>query len=153
MREVPKKNYIIMLLVIIFVVVITIALANAYNNRVKKTSVMSNFLSEINEKDLDTYIKENPNIVIYVADKYNLDNDEQEEKIKKLMIESNISDYFVYLSPNDNKKLFSSLSKNYDGNISTEEMPVLIVFEEGKIVNCYYDIDKIDLNEVIGVLK
>ena len=102
MRDIPKKNYFILLIMMLFVITITIALMNIYNNRIKKTSIMYNYLSEIKENDLDAYLIENPNIIIYMADKYDLSNSQIEKKLKKQMIKNNINDYFVFLNLNDN---------------------------------------------------
>lgn len=154
MREVPKKNYIIMFVIVACVVIATIALANAYNNRDKETRVMYNYLSEIKKKDLDTYLLEKPNAIIYVADKYNLDNEDLEEQIKNKIVELNAVDYFVYLDlKDDDINFLQKFNQKYNGNLEDGKFPILIVMEEGKIANYYYDINEINLNEITGELK
>ena len=133
MRDIPKKNYFILLIMILSVVAITIVLMNAYNNRVKKTSIMYNYLSEIKENDLDAYLIENPNIVIYIADKYDLSNNQVEKKLKKKMIKLNISDYFVFLNLNNDMDFINQLNEKYYGNVE-KNLPVIVVFEDGKIM-------------------
>ena len=102
MREVPKKNYIIMLIIIITIVLVTIFLSNIYNNRFQKTSVLYNYLSEIKKKDLDSYLVEKPEIIIYASNKYNNSNEEQEKKLMQQIIDNNIYEYIVYLNLEDN---------------------------------------------------
>lgn len=152
MRDIPKKNYFILLIMILSVVAITIVLMNAYNNRVKKTSIMYNYLSEIKENDLDAYLIENPNIVIYIADKYDLSNNQVEKKLKKKMIKLNISDYFVFLNLNNGMDFINQLNEKYYGNVE-KNLPVIVVFEDGKIKESFYDLNDTSINKIMGELK
>lgn len=152
MREVPKKNYFIMLIIIVVIAITTIALANIYNKHNVKTSVMYNYLSEIKINDFDVYIVENPNTIIYIGDKYNVDNDAIEKKIMKKMIELNVSDYFVYLNLTDNIDYIDRLNKKYNVNIS-KDLPVIVVFDDGKIKTIYSDLKNIDIKSITGDLK
>ncbi len=152
MREVPKKNYFIMLVIIITIVIVTIVLASVYNKNNMKTSIMYNYLSEIKINDFDVYIVENPNTIIYIGDKYSVDNDAIEKKIKNKIIELNVSDYFVYLNLTDNIEYIDKLNERYDVNIS-KDLPVIVVFEDGKIKNVYSDLKNLDLKAIIGDIK
>ena len=153
MREVPKKNYIIMLIIIITIVLVTIFLSNIYNNRFQKTSVLYNYLSEIKKKDLDAYLVEKPDIIIYASNKYNNSNEEQERKIMQQIIDNNIYEYIVYLNLEDKKlNILNSINKKYDGKLKNK-LPVLIVFENGKIKEAYYDLEKIDFEKITENLK
>lgn len=154
MREVPRKNYIIMILIVLSVVIITIALGNAYNNREKKMSDFYMFLPEIKVNDLDTYLLENPNVVIYISDKYNLENEIIEEKMEKEITELNVKNYFVYLDTNDITDSFlKKFNKKYNGNIDITKTPIIVIINEGKVVNYYNIIDDFKLSEIIGDVK
>ncbi len=140
-------------IIIFTVVIVTIALANIYNKNIKKTSIMYNYLSEIKKKDIDTYIIEKPNIILYIADKYDISNNKIEKKIKNKLTDYNITNYFIFLHLNNNNKSFINyLNKKYSGNLE-QKLPMIIIFEEGKIKKCYYDLEKIDFNEIIGDIK
>ena len=153
MREVPKKNYIIMLIIIITIVLVTIFLSNIYNNRFQKTSVLYNYLSEIKKKDLDSYLVEKPEIIIYASNKYNNSNEKQETKIMQQIIDNNIYEYIVYLNLEDKKlNILNSINKKYDGKLKNK-LPVLIVFENGKIKEAYYDLEEIDFEKITENLK
>ena len=153
MREVPKKNYIIMLIIIISIIIVTIFLSNQYNTRFKRTSVLYNYLSEIKKKDLDSYLIEKPDIIIYASNKYNNSFELQEEKIMQEIMDNNIYDYFVYLNLEDKKlNIFNELNKKYNGNLKNQ-LPVLIIFENGEIKNAYYDLDKIDFTNITEAIK
>lgn len=153
MREVPKKNYLITLLIFVAIVILTITLSNIYKNQIRKTSIMYNYLSEIKNKDLSTYLLEKPNIIIYISDKYDISNEKLEEKLKRDMINYNISDYFVFLNIDQNNLEFiDQLNKKYTGNID-KKIPTFIVFEEGKIKKYYSDLENINLVEITGEIK
>ena len=152
MREIPKKNYIIMLVILVAIVITTITVASVYNNRLRKTSIMYNYLSEIKKKDIDTYLIEKSNIILYISDKYDLTHEEIEQKLKNDMINYNISNYFVYLNVNNDLDFIEKINKKYAGNLN-KKIPVLIVFEEGKIKNAYYDLENINLEEITGDIK
>lgn len=153
MRKVPLKNYIIMSIILIAIVITTIFLANIYNNRFTKTSIMYNYLSEIKKKDIDTYLLEKPNIILYVSDKYDISNEKIEEKIKNNIIKYNAKEYFVYLDLNDNNKDFiDTLNKKYNGHIN-KQIPLIIIIEEGKIINTYYELENVDIKELTGDIK
>ncbi len=153
MREVPKKNYIIMLIIILSIIIVTIFLSNQYNTRFKRTSVLYNYLSEIKKKDLDSYLIEKPDIIIYASNKYNNSFELQEEKIMQEIMDNNIYDYFVYLNLEDKKlNIFNELNKKYNGNLKNQ-LPVLIIFENGEIKNAYYDLDKIDFTNITEAIK
>ena len=152
MREIPKKNYFIVLIIMIAVVCITIFLAHLYNTRYKKISIMYQYLQTINIKDLDTYILEKPSTIVYLSNKYKY-NDKLEKKLKKSINELNVSEYFVYLDINEeNDNIIEKINQKFNGNL-TKQIPVLIVFEEGKIKESYYDLENIDIHYVVGDLK
>lgn len=153
MREIPIKNYFILLIIIIVVALSTIILTNIYNNRFKTTSIMYNYLSEIKKNDLDTYLIEKPNIIIYIADKHDLSNDKIEKKLQKEIIKYNAKDYFVYLNINmNNLEFIDKLNKKYYGNIS-KQLPVLVVIEDGLISKSYSELNNINLKELTGDIK
>lgn len=153
MRKIPKKNYIIMIVIVLTTVITTIILANVYNRNIKNTSIMYNCLSEIKKKDFDTYIIEKPNIILYVADKYDISKNKIEKRIKNKIDNQNITDYFVFLNLNSNNMSFIDyLNTKYSGDLE-KKLPAIIIFEEGKIKKGYYDLEHLDLNEIIGDIK
>lgn len=153
MREVPTKNYIIMIIIVISIFASTIFLANIYNNRLKKTSIMYNYLSEIKKKDIDTYLVEKPNIILYISDKYDLSFEKTEKKLQEEIIKNNAKEYFVYLNiTNKNINFIDKLNMKYNGNIN-KQLPVIVVIEEGQITKTYYELDNVNLKELTGDIK
>lgn len=153
MREVPKKNYFIMLIIILSVIAITIVLSNIYNNKLKRTSIMYNYLSEIKIKDIDTYLIEKPYTILYISDKYDLSHNEEEKTIKNSITNYNLKDYFVFLNLNqENIDYIDKLNKKYNGQIR-KETPVIVIIEDGKIVQTIYQLKSINLKELTRDIK
>ena len=147
MREIPKKNYIIMLIIAVSVVLLTLISCNIYNTKYRKTSILTNYISEIKMKDLDTYLMEKPNSIIYISNK-SVNNTEQELKLKDKLIELNITDYIVYL--NIDKTNIKKFNQKFKSNIKIDELPIIVIIEDNKITK-EYSIDSIDLIEMVGV--
>lgn len=153
MREIPKKNYAIMTIIVLGIIIVTILLAQIYNNSFRKTSIMYNYLSEIKKGDIDTYLTEKPNIILYITDKYDISNDNIEQKIKNKIIKYNIKDYFVFLDLNQqNLNYIEYLNEKYDGTLKNK-IPMIIIFEEGKIKNVYYELENINFEQIVEDFK
>ena len=65
MREIPKKNYFILFIVIVFSLLIAFYFRNwykAYEDSYLSKSIVGNYLFQINYKELDNYLVENQNV-------------------------------------------------------------------------------------------
>ena len=85
MRKIPKKNYILLVLLLIMTVFSVFYIANWYTaskNFQLEDSIMKNFLGEIKESEIENYILENPETVIYVS----IGNDEKTKLSHNLFI-------------------------------------------------------------------
>lgn len=153
MKKIPVKNYFILLIIVILVAISTIILTNIYNNQLRKTSIMYNYLSEIKKNDIDTYLTEKPNIILYISDKYDITNNKIEEKLQNEIIKYNAKDYIIFLNINTkNIEFIDKLNKKYNGNIE-KKLPVLVVIEDSQIQKTYYDLENINLKELTGDMK
>ena len=153
MKKIPVKNYFILLIIVILVAILTIILTNIYNNRLRKTSIMYNYLSEIKKNDIDTYLTEKPNIILYISDKYDITNNKIEEKLQNEIIKYNAKDYIVFLNINTkNIEFIDKLNKKYNGKIE-KKLPVLVVIEDSQIQKTYYELENINLKELTGDMK
>ena len=72
MRKIPKKNYLILVIMLLGVVIITFSCRDFYNNNLKSTSVLYKYVRHMSKDDLKEYLFESPSLIIYVADKYEL---------------------------------------------------------------------------------
>lgn len=161
-KQIPKKNYIILSIIVIITVILTFLARNTYLEIKKaneKNSVMANFLVVLNEKELDNYILENQNAIIYFSDSKDEKNNEIEEKIKKLISEVGIENQMIFL---DYKKMNEQSikkfkNKYFDENIKDKNIGQytnIFIMENGKITTILYDEKTtLTIDDVTNLLK
>lgn len=156
-REIPKKNYIIMVIVVAVTVCLTFYLALWYKTikeYYQNNSVIAEVLSEIEEESLSSYLLDNPTTLIYVASSNDQEIKSFEKKFKKYITDNNLNNEIVYFDINglDNNHI-NNVLVNYTSS-SLEKLknivvPNLIYFENGEIVDILYikktNIKKIDI--------
>lgn len=139
-REIPRKNYIIVFAIGLLTMLIVLYMAEFYNNNKysEDKSVISDYLFNINIKELDNYLLENPDVVIYCADNENLENEKFEKKLRKLIIKEDLQKQFVFLDAkeikeNDIQKIQENYLSNKTKNVSLDYYPLILIITDGKI--------------------
>lgn len=134
-REVPKKNYLYLFLILLGSFLFLIYLYKwyeTYNETKLNTSIMNNYLTVINYNELDNYIIENKDAVIYVSILGNEDITKFEKKFKNIISEYNLKNDILYLDiSNEN---INSATKRLS---IEEEFPYLVVYTNGVITDTY----------------
>ncbi len=116
-REIPIKNYIILLIIVLSTVFITFHLANRY--RIEKdyfvpVSPLYDVLYEVKIDELDNYFLENPNTVIYTVSDKDKDFDNE---LKTFVINNNLTNDIVLINLSDG---FDDINHIFKGMISEE---------------------------------
>lgn len=127
MREIPQKNYILLGFVSVCVVLVCFVLMNMYkvnNKEVYYSSEVKDVVNEIVYDDLENYIQENPNFVIYINDSSKR-NKTVQKNLKKIIVDNNIQQYVVYMEKTDD------VVKKYNLNKSSS---IFVAYENGIIV-------------------
>jgi len=139
-REIPRKNYIIVFVIGLLTMLIVLYMAKFYNNNKynEDKSVISDYLFNINIKELENYLLENPDVVIYCADNENLENEKFEKKLRKLIIKEDLQKQFVFLDAkeikeNDIQKIQENYLSNKTKNVSLDYYPLVLIITDGKI--------------------
>ena len=134
-KEIPFKNYIILAVILIFTILLVVYLFNwqsIYQKNKLQESILDKYLMVINYNELDDYLVENKEAIVYVS----VLNDEKirmfENKFKNLIIKNNLNNKVLYLNLTNESV---EINKKYLGNLS--EVPTLIIFDEGKVVESY----------------
>ena len=146
MRQIPTKNYLFLCLIIFATILVTFVLANFYQNRHRETSILYNYLSEVTLDDLDAYLTEHEISIIYIDDKYNLDDNKEEEKFKEKIIENNLNGQFVFLDSNNiDDQFISSFNTNYHYHFE-ESYPTIIVMNKNGVIKTYTELNIDEIN-------
>lgn len=141
-RDIPLKNYLILLVVAIVTVLIVFYLGSWYNaskEYYKNNSILSEYLSEIKGDEINSYLVDNPEVVIYYASSKDETIKSFENEFKKLIEQNEIKDEIIYINSKDeNNNLISNLNSISDKQIDSIIIPNLIYIKEGKISKILY---------------
>lgn len=134
-KEIPFKNYIILAVILIFTILLVVYLFNwqsIYQKNKLQEPILDKYLMVINYNELDDYLVENKEAIVYVS----VLNDEKirmfENKFKNLIIKNDLNNKILYLNLTNESV---EINKKYLSNLS--EVPTLIIFDEGKVVESY----------------
>lgn len=161
MRDIPKKNYFILFLVLIVTVALTFY-ARAWYNTTKeyyaRNSVIKETVREINENEIYSYTLESPKFILYASSGTNVDIKNFESNLRKLIIKSEMVDDFVYLNLDNvdingfNAGLKSKFSSRVN-NFSDDSISTFYVFKDGKIVLIYNNVNEYSMKFLSNMFK
>ena len=142
MKNIPVKNYFILLIMLIGVIIVTFVGKNYYNNNLKKVNSLYKYANHINRDELKEYLGESSSLIIYIADKYDLNNEDAEDLIKDKIIELNLYNNFIYVDSRVfNDKFLGYFNNKYHTNFNIDNLPTIIIYDDGIVENIYYDIN------------
>ena len=154
-REIPIKNYII-LGVVLFITMLILyyfyCLVDVYKESKINIPIMDKYMSVINYNELDNYIVENPDTIIYVS----VLEDEKirgfEKEFKNKYKNKEIENELLYMNITDDIKDMDirdeMVSKYSINSLDMTDVPSLLVFNNGELSSIYsvrdndYDIDR-----------
>lgn len=156
LRVIPKRNYIILGTIIIITVLLLYYFymwIDAYNETKLNRPILDKYLEVINYNELEDYLVENPDTVIYVSVLENTKIRNFEKQFKSCLKRKEIDDDILYMNITDtiaDKAKVKEMNEKYMlNNLSIVDVPVITVFEDGKLKMIYsikdndYDIDKV----------
>ena len=147
-KKIPVKNYIYLSIIVIasiFIIFYLYRWYDTYRESKLNISIMNNYLSVINYNELDDYIIENKNAIIYVSKLGDEKINKFEKSIKNMVVENDLRNSMLYLDvTNDN---FDVVKEKLQINTS---LPCIVVYTNGKITDVYsitnnnYDMKKLN---------
>jgi hypothetical protein len=135
------KSYLILLFCFVVGIGLCIYVFSWYkviDNNKKNIPIIRGTLTEINDKELDNYILENSDTVLYLCTSNNVRCRNYEKDFKKIINSKSLKDYIVYvnLTGIDQVKFVKRFNEKYSYKTSLKtSYPALIVFEDGEIVD------------------
>ena len=135
MREIQKKNYYVLVVLLATTVLLTLYLSNLYLNKEKLTSDFYNYASVITPEDFDEFMTENSEVIIYISDKYDLSHNTFEKKFETKIDELNLKHNLIYIDKEDiTSEFLNKLKKSYEINLDLKKLPVVVVTVDKKVV-------------------
>ena len=154
-RKIPAKNYIILG----FVMVVTLLIlyyfycwVDVYKESKINIPILDKYMSIINYNELDNYIVENPNTIVYVSILEDEKIREFEKELKNKYKNNEIDNELLYMNITDDikdKNIKNEMTSKYMINsLSITDVPSVLVFNNGvlnsiySVSDNYYDIDR-----------
>lgn len=135
MKEIPKKNYLFLVVLLLVTTLLTLTLSNIYINKDKLVSDFYENSNKIKPDDFDQYIFEYSDFIIYISDKYDLSHETFEKKFENKINDLNLKNNLVFIDKSDiDKEFLEKLKNEYGINIDLEKTPVIIVIIDKKAV-------------------
>ena len=139
-RHIPLKNYVIV--AIIFIVTIGLALFlnnwyQSYQDYQQTIPILKGVLSEIRYNEIDNYINDNPNSIIYVGVADDMDCRKVEEDLKDIIVKHHLKDKIVYFNITDvsnRKDVLTSFNNQYVPNGKIYTYPAIAILDEGEVI-------------------
>ena len=140
-KEIPLKNYILLSIVLILTIVVVIYFflwKNTYEKSKLQTPILDDYLLVINYNELNNYLVENKDAIIYVSKL----NDESirlfENKFKNNINKNNLNNKILYLDLTEELKennIVKEINKKYGKEMT--EVPTIVIIKDGKISSSY----------------
>ena len=130
-----KKNYIYLAVLLVATVGLTFLFSTIYNKEVNSVSYSYEKLNKITSVEFEEYMMENPDTIVYVSDKNDLSNNKFEKKFVKKLENLNLLENAIYIEKEEiNNKFKELLKTNYDYKIDEKKLPMIIVVDNGEVV-------------------
>lgn len=137
-RNIPFKNYILLAITLILTVIVVIYFFMWHSNNEEnnlKTPIMDKYLRVINYNELDNFLVENKDSVIYISKLNNKEVRDFEKRFKLLINDYSLNNDILYLDLTDKN---TSKLKLGDKKIN---YPAILIYKNGEIIS-YFDINK-----------
>lgn len=156
MKNKLSKNYIILGLVLIVTIIIVsyfLKWYSTYQDSKLNTMILDEYLQVIRYNELQDYLVENKDTIIYISKLNNQEIRTFEKKFKNVIIKYNLNNSILYLNITDENTNNFKI-ENITKNNSIKELPLLIIYRDGKIYNIYnIKENNYNINLLINYLK
>ena len=152
-REIAFKNYIILALVLILTIIGVIYIFMWYSSKEKsklELPILDDYIMPINYNELNDYIVENKDAVIYTSVLNDVNIRLFENKFKNVIIKNNLNSSILYLDLTNEIKdnnVLLKMEKKYGTKV---DIPSVMVFRDGVLTDVYnikednYNIKKLE---------
>lgn len=164
LRNIPLKNYIILGVVILFTGLLLYYFymwVDVYKESKINIPILDKYMTVINYNELDNYIVENPNTIVYVSVLEDEKIREFEKKLKGKYKSNELDNEILYMNITKDlkdKDIKNDMISRYSlNNLNITDVPCVLVFNDGLLKSIYsvsdndYDIDRfvIYLNNIL----
>lgn len=166
LREIPKKNYLILGIILIVTVLALYYFYmwfDVYNDSKLNKPILDRYMEVINYNELDNYIVENPDSIIYVSILDDMEIREFEKNFRNSFRNKKIDGEILYLdlteSIKDTAIIKDMMNKYFVNSLNISDVPCILVIRDGIVKSIYnikdnnYDVNKLELFLNDNILK
>ena len=160
-REIPFKNYVILGIVIVvtmFILYYFYMWIDAYKESKINIPILDKYMTVINYNELDNYLVENPDTIVYVSVLENEEIRVFEKKLKNKYRDNMLVHEVLYMDVTNNLKdnnTVVEMKNRYSlNNLNITDIPCVLVFSNGVLTSIYsiYD-NEYDINKMVSYVN
>lgn len=153
MKKIPLKNYFILVLLLAVSSIVVLYFINWYKAIQRHASIIPEYISEIKYLEIDNYIIENLDFVIYLSSKEDNKIMNFEKSFKNWLVDEDLLKEIIFMDIDQfDIKQFSK--KYYNNYIETKKDVMIIVIENQKVKNILsMSANEIKIDDVKNFLK
>ena len=138
LRVIPTKNYITIFTIIVLTFILSLSVFVYFNAKQKDKEnipIIRGVIPEIEVKELDSYISEHDDFLLYIGVADNSNCRKLEEDLKVFIKEKNISNilYLNLTNVTDKTSFYDEFNKKYSSNIKLSNYPAFVIIKNNKI--------------------
>lgn len=162
-KEIPVKNYLILVLVFLLTVVGVFYAREWYNTSkiyYAQNSVLKDVVREIKNEELSNYVLENQKFILYVASGQDDRIKDFENDFKNLIQDMDLNENILYMNLDEvnTDEFYNLLKADYaetdkiKSQISSGSLISMYVFSDGKIVTVLNDVNEYSIDRLENIM-
>ena len=138
-KKIGVSNYIIVIAIMLVSMFSIILLRNLYvtreENKLSIPVLRDVLMHELTSSEVDNYINENPDVVMYIGVSKDKKCRSFESDIKSYLINNNLGYDIVYVNLDSDEvdSFFNSFNENYGGDNRLNQYPAFVSIKNGKL--------------------
>ena len=162
-KEVPAKNYVILILAFLVTIVAVFYVRDWYittKEYYAQNSVMTRVVREIKSDEISNYVLENQRFILYVSSGHNSEIKDFEDDFKNLVQKLELNDDVLYMNLDevDTNSFYDMLKNDFAYNSKIKNQIVnseasLYLFTDGKIVNVLNDVNDYSVKRLEAIVE
>ena len=135
-RVVPKKNYIYLFIMLLFVVIITFmifGINDKYQNKKLESSYLDGYINQVNLNEISNVLSEaSSELFILVTKTNNEDIYQFESDLKKVINKYDLRDNFIFIDYTDSENKLNILNETLGSDVNS--IPAIIYLKNGEFI-------------------
>ena len=137
-RDIPKKNYIKITLIISLTLLISTIVFVSYNNYIDYLATVPKirgYVPEIEPGDFDDYVIENRDFMLYIGKAPDKESEHIEEGLISIIENRGVSFVYLNISNVEDKLFYEEFNEKYGNGFELFSYPAFMIISDGKVID------------------